>query len=166
MKLQTFNIITILFFFIGNVQGMNVSLDTIPENEALQLEEMPYFSGCEGIEDLDERKRCSNKKIIAFINSNVQYPELARENGVEGTAVIQFIVEKDGSLSFEENPILKNPGVGTGKEALRVIRSMPNWIPGKIDGRPVRTILTVPVKFKLLTRREIKQQRKNRKKKR
>lgn len=114
-------------------------------------EEMPRFPGCEEIEDLQERKECSQKEMLLFIYKNIKYPALARENGTEGTTVIQFIISKDGSIS---NPkIMKDLADGCGQEALRVIKLMntlsDKWIPGKQEGQAVNVRYTLPINYRL-----------------
>lgn len=113
-----------------------------------EVEEMPRFNSCEA-QDLEpkERETCALRAMKIFLRDKLNYPSIARENGVEGTAVVSFIVEKDGSIS--EIKLKRDPGAGLGKEAIRVIKSMPNWVPGKQRGRPVRVRFTMPVKFKL-----------------
>lgn len=113
---------------------------------------MPHFPGCESMTDKDARKKCSDEKIISFINKNIKYPAIARENGIEGTAVIRFVVEKDGSIVFDDDTkkvILRDPGGGCGDEALKVVRKMPKWIPGKQRNNSVRVQFTLPIKFQL-----------------
>ncbi len=112
------------------------------------VEEMPRFSGCEedGLSK-EEKKQCAEQMLYAFMSKNLNYPAMARENGIEGMAFIRFIVEKDGSISNAE--IVRDPGAGCGKEALRVVKSMPNWLPGKQRGKPVRVQFNLPVRFKL-----------------
>ncbi|MCC6723889.1 MAG: energy transducer TonB [Saprospiraceae bacterium] len=85
--------------------------------------------------------------ILQFIGDNVHYPPLARENGVEGTVYVRFIIEKDGQVSHVE--VIRDIGAGCGKEAARVVRKMPLWAPGKQDGQYVRVFFTLPVKYKL-----------------
>ena len=109
------------------------------------------FPGCESVGDKNERKQCAQKKMLEFIYSNIKYPPIARENGVEGTTVIRFVVEKDGSIG--EPQIVRDIGAQCGEEALRVVKLMNNmpkkWNPGKQRGKPVRVYFNLPVKFKL-----------------
>ncbi len=85
--------------------------------------------------------------LYAYLNKNLQYPELARESNISGTVVIKFVVEKDGSITRAS--ILREIGGGCGKEALRVVKGMPKWKPGKQSGRAVRSEFTLPVQFEL-----------------
>lgn len=82
-----------------------------------------------------------------FLQSNIKYPAADRKNHVEGTAIVTFIVEKDGSLSTLK--LLRTPGGSLGYEAVRVLKASPKWKPGYQNGRAVRTQFTVPVKFTL-----------------
>lgn len=115
------------------------------------LEEMPRFSGCEGLPTLAEKKQCAEEKLFKFIHDNVNYPEAARKRGIQGTVVIQFIVEKDGSMTGAR--IVRDIGGQCGQEALRVINLMSPqgliWIPAKQIGRPVRAQMNIPVRYKL-----------------
>lgn len=86
-------------------------------------------------------------KLYEFIRNNVKYPELAKETGIEGTVFVQFVVEKDGSLSNVQ--ALRKIGGGCDEEAIRVVKSMPKWKPGSQRGRNVRCSFTIPIKFTL-----------------
>lgn len=111
-------------------------------------EVMPMFPGCESTGGSDaELQACATKKMLEFIYAHVEYPEIAKNANVEGTAVVTFVVEKDGSISKAE--ILRNPGAYTGQAALAVVEQFPKWIPGKQRGRPVRVQFNLPIKFKL-----------------
>ena len=112
------------------------------------VEEMPRFSGCESMDvTIAEKKECAKAKMLEFINTNIKYPKEARDKGIEGVAVIQLVIERDGSVS--SSTILRDPGAGTGTEAKRVIDKMPNWIPGKQRGKNVRVQYVLPIKYKL-----------------
>lgn len=111
------------------------------------VEDMPRFPGCEDESNKDERKKCAETKMLEYIYKNIKYPAIARENGVEGTVVITFVVEKDGAIT--DARIARDIGAQCGQEALRVVDEMPKWIPGKQRGRAVRVQFNLPVKFKL-----------------
>jgi TonB family protein len=85
--------------------------------------------------------------MMQYLGSNVKYPESAQKAKTQGTAVIKFIVGKDGVI--EEANIAKDVENGCGAEALRVVGSMPKWTPGQKDGKPVRVSYALPIKFKL-----------------
>lgn len=82
-----------------------------------------------------------------FIRTNLKYPEEALKNKIEGVVIASFIVEKDGSVS---NPtIISKVGYGCDTEVIRLINSMPKWIPGTKGGKAVRVKLSTPFEFKL-----------------
>jgi protein TonB len=87
------------------------------------------------------------KDLLAYLAGNIRYPELARENGIEGVVVLTFVVDKDGQV--RDVKIVKDIGGGCGKEAVRVAQGMPRWRPGEAAGHPVKVRFTLPVKFQL-----------------
>jgi periplasmic protein TonB len=91
--------------------------------------------------------KCAEQKLLEFIYANIQYPGIARENGVSGTVYTRFVVERDGSISNIET--VRDIGGGCGDETIRVIKLMPKWNPGKQRGNPVRVMFTLPVKYEL-----------------
>ena len=107
---------------------------------------MPAFPGCEGMAKA-EKKQCADKKMLEYIYGNIKYPAIARENGVEGMVVVQFVIEKDGSITASK--VARDIGAGCGDEALRIVNQMPKWNPGKQRGRAVRVQFNLPVRFKL-----------------
>ena len=111
------------------------------------VEENPRFPGCENKGTKAEKETCSRDKLLQYLYKNLKYPAIAKENGVEGTVVIQFVVEKDGFVT--DARIARDIGAGCGEEALRVVNMMKGWTPGKQRGRAVRVQFTLPVKFKL-----------------
>ncbi len=113
------------------------------------VEEMPRFAGCEDIKGKEEREKCSQEKLLNFIYSNIKYPEIARETQVEGVVVVQFVVEPDGSISNVK--VVRDIGAGCGEEAMRVVKMMPKWIPGKQRAKNVRVLFNLPIRFKLIT---------------
>ncbi len=111
------------------------------------VEDQPTFPGCEEIGVKAERMACAEKKLLEFIYANINYPAIARENGVSGTVYVRFVVERDGSITNIE--IVRDIGAGCGDEASRVIKLMPLWNPGRQRGNPVRVMFTLPVKYEL-----------------
>lgn len=112
------------------------------------VEEMPRFPGCEDMEGAtNDKEQCAKQKMLEFVYSNLTYPAKARDAGVEGMCVVQFVVEKDGSVA--EAKLVRDIGADCGVETMKVVRSFPTWIPGKQKGKAVRVQYNLPVKFKL-----------------
>ena len=87
------------------------------------------------------------KAMYAFLNKNIIYPAIAKENGITGTVFVGFVVSKDGTIRNVE--IKRGIGGGCNEEAMRVIKLMPKWKPGKQNGKAVNVAFTLPVKFRL-----------------
>jgi len=145
--------------------GQTSSSEKIKTEENAQL---PLFPGCEELdapnEDLQD---CSKSKLLEFVYKHVEYPGIARENGVEGTVVIQFIIEKDGTVSEEK--IIRDIGANCGKAALVVVDKMREegilWKPGIKNNEAARVLYTLPVKFTLHKKKRKKRKKKKKKKK-
>jgi len=85
--------------------------------------------------------------LYKYLAQNIKYPQLARENNITGKVYVTFVVEKDGSIA---NPkVLRDIGGGCGAEAIRVVKAMPKWNPGKQRGKAVRVQFNLPVNFNL-----------------
>ena len=107
-------------------------IDAVETDIFTLIEEPPTFPGGE-------------ENRIIFFKENVKYPPVAREKNIEGIVYIQFFVEKDGSIS---NPTIVNDiGGGCGEEALRVVKNMPKWYPGKRRGNAIKSQFILPIKF-------------------
>lgn len=100
----------------------------------LVVENMPEFPGGEA-------------GMYKFINKNIDYPRMAKESGISGRVFITFVVERDGSVT--DVKVLRGIGGGCDEEAIRVIKMMPKWNPGKQRGKPVRVQYRMPIKFTL-----------------
>ena len=98
------------------------------------VEQMPSFPG-------------GNSALMKFLNENIHYPVVAQENGVQGRVVISFVVERDGHITDVQ--VARSVDPSLDKEAQRVVKSMPKWIPGKQNGSAVRVKYNVPVSFRL-----------------
>ena len=84
---------------------------------------MPRFPGCENEPGDDQAKKaCADKKMLEFIYKNIKYPAIARENGVEGTCVVRFVVDSDGSISSPEVVRDIGAGCGDGRSERRLFR--------------------------------------------
>jgi protein TonB len=98
------------------------------------VEDKPQFPGGEG-------------ELLRFLATQVKYPQIARETNIQGTVYAQFVIEKNGKVSNVK--VMRGIGGGCDEEAVRVLRAMPDWTPGKQRGMPVRVMFTIPVSFKL-----------------
>ncbi len=85
--------------------------------------------------------------MYKYLAQNIKYPQLARENNITGKVYVEFVVEKDGSVSNVK--VLRDIGGGCGQEAVRVVKTMPKWTPGKQRGKAVRVAYRLPVNFNL-----------------
>lgn len=105
------------------------------ENKVFDVvEQMPSFPG-------------GTSALMAYLSSHVKYPAVAEENGIQGRVTVQFVVEKDGSVTDVKT--MKSVDPSLDREAERVVKSMPKWIPGKQNGSAVRVKYFVPVVFRL-----------------
>ncbi len=82
-----------------------------------------------------------------FVRKNLKYPSQARRMGIEGKVFVQFVVDKDGTIT--EVAAIKGIGAGCDEEAIRVLKNHPKWKPGKQRGRPVKVRMVIPITFKL-----------------
>lgn len=98
------------------------------------VEQMPEFPG-------------GQKALLKWIGDNIKYPAIAEENGIQGTVVCMFVVEPDGSIT--DIQVARSVDPSLDKEAVRVLKKMPKWDPGKQNGAAVRVKYTLPVTFRL-----------------
>ena len=98
------------------------------------VEQMPQFPG-------------GQQALLEYLSKNIKYPVIAEENGVQGRVIVTFVVERDGSIT--DVKVVKSVDPSLDKEAQRVVKAMPHWIPGKQNGSAVRVKYTVPVTFRL-----------------
>jgi protein TonB len=85
--------------------------------------------------------------LFQYLSNTIQYPVVAEENGVQGRVIVTFVVERDGSIT--DVKVVKSVDPSLDREAVRVVRSMPKWTPGKQKGDAVRVKYTMPVTFRL-----------------
>ena len=117
------------------IKGMAQEANDADDPVFVVVEKMPEFPG-------------GQQAMLNFLKENVKYPEIAKENGIQGRVICQFVVAKNGAI--EDVKVLRSAGdASLDKEALRVINAMPNWQPGWQDGKPVRTRFNLPIIFKL-----------------
>ena len=111
-----------------------VPVDTADNKVFDVVEQMPSFPG-------------GQAALFQWLSSNLKYPVVAEDNGVQGRVIVTFVVERDGSIT--DVKVVKSVDPSLDKEAVRLVKSMPKWIPGKQKGEAVRVKYTVPVTFRL-----------------
>jgi protein TonB len=120
------------------LKAKEVVVDEKPKEEETKVfdvvEQMPSFPG-------------GDAELMKFLHDHMKYPVIAEENGIQGRVVCTFVVERDGSIT--DVKVVKSVDPSLDKEAIRVLKSMPKWIPGKQNGSAVRVKYTVPVTFRL-----------------
>lgn len=106
------------------------------EGEVFEIvEQNPMFPG-------------GNEELMKWLSKNLKYPASAQENGIQGRVLVQFVVNKDGSIV--EPKVIRSVDPALDKEAMRVVSAMPKWQPGKQRGKTVRVRFTLPVTFRLM----------------
>jgi protein TonB len=113
---------------------IQVSVEKTGEEIFNVVEQMPEYPGGMG-------------ELMKFIQRNIRYPKEAQEQGKQGRVIVQFVVEKDGSIT--EAKVARSADPQLDAEALRIVSEMPKWTPGKQRGKEVRTRFTLPVSFRL-----------------
>ena len=122
-------------FKITSGEDINVKVKHAKNDSIYQIvDQMPEFPG-------------GTEALLKFVANNVKYPEKAKDEEISGRVFISFVIEKDGSVSNVE--VKRGIGGGCDDEAVRVVKAMPKWKPGKKDGKPVRVSYMLPVNFKL-----------------
>jgi len=120
------------------LKAKEVVVDEKPKEEETKVfdvvEQMPSFPG-------------GDAELMKYLNEHMKYPVVAEENGIQGRVICTFVVERDGSIT--DVKVVKSVDPSLDKEAVRVLKSMPKWIPGRQNGSPVRVKYTVPVTFRL-----------------
>ena len=120
------------------LKAKEVVVDEKPKEEETKVfdvvEQMPSFPG-------------GDAELMKYLSTHIKYPVVAEENGIQGRVIATFVVERDGSIS--DVKVIKSVDPSLDKEAIRVLKSMPKWIPGKQNGSAVRVKYTVPVTFRL-----------------
>lgn len=130
--LTAMSVLAILLMVNTNAMAQNkkAANDKVLE----KAEVMPEFPG-------------GDQAMMDFVAKNVQYPQEARDKEISGRVLVSFIVEKDGSIG--DVKVVKGIGGGCDEEAVRVVKAMPKWKPGKDKGKPVRVSYMMPFTFKL-----------------
>lgn len=111
------------------------------------VESVPVFPGCESASTNDEKKACFNKEIQKYVSKNFNFPEMARQMGIQGRVYVSFVIEKNGSISNVE--VVRGVDKLLDDEAARVIKNLPKMKPAKQRGKSVRMSFVMPINAKL-----------------
>jgi protein TonB len=120
--------------------------EKLPEN-LRYAEFMPVFGSCGNAVDERIRAACSERNLNEYLRKNLTYPDAPRNLGYEGTVFVKFIIDEQGVVTDVE--ILRGVHRELDREALRVVKAMPRWLPGKQGARPVRIIYQLGISFAL-----------------
>ncbi|NNE26015.1 MAG: energy transducer TonB [Saprospiraceae bacterium] len=123
-----------------------------PKDGFIVVEQMPRFPGCDDMKGThSEKENCAKQKMLEYLYTHLKYPEKAKTKQIEGTVVLQFVVETNGHLG--DIKIVREIGGGCGEAAKAVFEQMNSeglkWTPGIQRGKAVKVLYTMPVKFKL-----------------
>ena len=127
--------------------GIASSIDPPLEGDELILEK-PMEEKVYTVVEVNPEFNGGVNEMMKFLKEHIIYPEDAKEIGIEGKVIIEFIVHKDGQLS--DFKVIKKVYPSVDREAIRVVQKMPNWIPGKNNGNIVSVRVVIPIIFKLL----------------
>ena len=109
------------------------------------IEDVPIYPGCERVAK-SKRRDCFQEQINKHIRKNFRYPEIAQEMGIQGRVYVNFVIDKDGSITSIR---MRGPDKNLEKEAQRIISKLPRMTPGKQRGRAVRVPFSIPITFRL-----------------
>ena len=121
----------------------NIEITPVKIEEEQDEEEVKIFT----VVEQDPEFPGGMEALLKYLAQNIKYPQLARDNGITGKVFVTFVVERDGSIANVK--LLRDIGGGCGQEAIRVVKSMPKWNPGKQRGKAVRVQFNLPVNFTL-----------------
>lgn len=137
-SLKTIFLVSISLFCLASTQASQTAVFVVPDNDTTiytVVDEMPQFPG-------------GDSAMVAYITNNVHYPQTEKEKGIQGKVFVGFVVEKDGGISNVE--IKRGISTECDTEAIRAVKGMPNWEPGKQSGALVRTAIILPISFKIV----------------
>lgn len=109
------------------------------------VEDMPRYPGCESAGNYEQKMACADTEMRKYLSANTKFPRMAVDAGISGTVYVGFVVSENGQIA--DIKVLKGLGGGCDEEAIRVVKNMPTWIPGKQRNKPVKVQFTLPIKF-------------------
>lgn len=149
-------VIEILNVVEDDVETAEIEIDTEDEDDKAVVIQAPVTSGPTQEEDTEvvfvvvesmPSFPGGDAALFKYLNDNIKYPVIAQESGIQGRVICQFVVNRDGSIVDIE--VVRSVDKSLDAEAIRVIKNMPRWTPGKQRGKTVRVKYTLPVNFRL-----------------
>lgn len=140
-----------MILLLVTIFGTRAMATTVEEPESVEAVS-PIQDGDESVIKADQMPTFQGGGIQNFqiwVMSNVKYPAEAVQRGIQGTVILTFIIEKDGTVNPELVTVMRSPDELLTNEAMRVLKSSPKWVPGYDKGKPVRVKYTIPIKFQL-----------------
>jgi periplasmic protein TonB len=117
------------------IEFIESAVEEVAEEEIFTIvEDMPSFPGGE-------------EALFKYLAQNIKYPQIAKEAGITGRVFVNFVIDKEGNVT--DVKVLRGIGGGCDEEAVRVVKNMPKWSPGKQRGKPVKVSYNLPIKFSL-----------------
>lgn len=137
---------------IEKITDITIDLNTTEATDIpnVEITEAPVIEDIDVIEDFVDVQAMFKGGMdawYAYLNKNLKYPTQARKMGIQGMVIVRFVVNTDGSIQDIE--LVRTIGGGCDEVAKEVIQNSPNWTPGRIGGRPVRSRMTMPIRFRL-----------------
>ena len=118
-----------------HIEFIEEAVEEVVEEQVFTIvEEMPSFPG-------------GDAALMKYLANNIKYPAIAKDAGIQGTVFVTFVVDEKGEV--KDVKVLRSLGGGTDEEAIRVVKSMPKWSPGKQRGKAVKVQYNLPIRFTL-----------------
>ena len=129
------------------IEDTDIDEDEVIEIVAVEEEEEVMEEEIFTIVETNPSFPGGDKKMYQYLGKNMKYPPIAQDNNIQGRVYVSFVVEKNGAIT--DVRVLRGIGGGCDEEAIRVVKSMPSWSPGKQRGKAVRVRFNLPIVFKL-----------------
>ena len=113
----------------------------------LKMENYPFFKECHNPDDPIAQFKCTQERLLSFLQRNARYPNIPREMGIEGSVHLSFIIDKEGQI--KDVNVIRKLDEMLDSEAIRVVNTVPNFEAGSIQGKPINVRFHIPISFKL-----------------
>ncbi|MBL7691341.1 MAG: TonB family protein [Flavipsychrobacter sp.] len=144
-------VMTLLFIggiaYLQSCKGKPKEMPTANKGRTATANEQQEMKEENGVWNYVEQMPVSKVSVPEYLGANIKYPEYAKKNRIEGRVVLKFVIDENGNINSVE--AVKSPDASLTEEAIRVVKSMPRWEPGKHDGKAVKVSFFLPISFKL-----------------